>query len=83
MVARAAGDPGWPAAYHCLHVFRPFQGPHVRAGAVDDPVRFDEESAVKVKASIRKICASCQVVRRKGKVRVICKSNPKHKQVQG
>lgn len=38
---------------------------------------------MKVKASIRKICGSCQVVRRKGKVRVICKSNPKHKQVQG
>jgi len=38
---------------------------------------------VKVKASIRKICGNCQVVRRKGKVRVICKTNPKHKQVQG
>lgn len=38
---------------------------------------------MKVKASIRKICGNCQVVRRKGKVRVICKTNPKHKQVQG
>ena len=38
---------------------------------------------VKVKASVRRICGSCQVVRRKGKVRVICKSDPKHKQVQG
>ena len=45
--------------------------------------RFFEGSHVKVKASIRKICANCQVVRRKGRVRVICKSNPKHKQVQG
>ncbi len=38
---------------------------------------------VKVKASIRRMCNQCQVVRRKGKVRVICKANPKHKQVQG
>jgi large subunit ribosomal protein L36 len=38
---------------------------------------------VKVKASVKKICGSCQVVRRKGKVRVICKADPKHKQVQG
>ena len=38
---------------------------------------------VKVKASVRKMCNSCQIVRRKGKVRVICKADPKHKQVQG
>ena len=40
-------------------------------------------SAMKVKASVKRICNSCQVVRRKGKVRVICKADPKHKQVQG
>jgi len=38
---------------------------------------------VKVKASVKKMCNSCQVVRRKGKLRVICKADPKHKQVQG
>jgi large subunit ribosomal protein L36 len=38
---------------------------------------------VKVKASVRRVCGACQIVRRKGKVRVICKSDPKHKQVQG
>ncbi|MBL9001620.1 MAG: 50S ribosomal protein L36 [Phycisphaerales bacterium] len=38
---------------------------------------------MKVKASVKKMCSSCQVVRRKGKLRVICKSDPKHKQVQG
>ena len=38
---------------------------------------------VKVKASVKKMCGQCQVVRRKGKVRVICKADPKHKQVQG
>lgn len=43
----------------------------------------ERKIVVKVKASVKKLCASCQVVRRKGKVRVICKSDPKHKQVQG
>jgi large subunit ribosomal protein L36 len=38
---------------------------------------------MKVRASVRKMCNFCQIVRRKGKVRVICKADPKHKQVQG
>jgi large subunit ribosomal protein L36 len=38
---------------------------------------------MKVKASVRRICGSCQIVKRKGKLRVICKAEPKHKQVQG
>ncbi|RKZ30438.1 50S ribosomal protein L36 [bacterium] len=37
---------------------------------------------MKVKASVKKICAKCRIVRRKGRVRVIC-SNPRHKQRQG
>ncbi len=39
-------------------------------------------AAVKVRASVKKICAKCKIVHRKGVVRVIC-SNPKHKQRQG
>jgi large subunit ribosomal protein L36 len=37
---------------------------------------------VKVRASVRKICAKCKVIRRSGVVRIIC-VNPKHKQRQG
>lgn len=37
---------------------------------------------MKVRSSVKKICAKCKIVRRKGIVRVIC-SNPKHKQKQG
>ncbi len=37
---------------------------------------------MKVRASVKKICRNCKIVRRKGIVRVIC-SNPKHKQKQG
>jgi large subunit ribosomal protein L36 len=36
---------------------------------------------MKVKSSIRRICEACRVIRRHGKVRVICK-DPRHKQVQ-
>ncbi|HEY9805039.1 MAG TPA: 50S ribosomal protein L36, partial [Candidatus Obscuribacterales bacterium] len=35
-----------------------------------------------VRASVRKICEKCRVIRRRGRVMVIC-SNPKHKQRQG
>jgi len=37
---------------------------------------------MKVKASVKKICSSCKIIKRKGVVRVICR-NPKHKQRQG
>ncbi|MEX2054453.1 MAG: 50S ribosomal protein L36 [Candidatus Colwellbacteria bacterium] len=38
---------------------------------------------MKVRASVKKICNKCQVIRRKGRVYVICKNSPKHKQRQG
>nr|YP_009319763.1 ribosomal protein L36 [Salpinga maranonensis]APA18893.1 ribosomal protein L36 [Salpinga maranonensis] len=37
---------------------------------------------MKIRASIRKICDKCQMIRRRGQIRVIC-SNPRHKQRQG
>ncbi|HJV09731.1 MAG: 50S ribosomal protein L36 [Actinomycetota bacterium] len=37
---------------------------------------------MKVKPSVKKICERCKVIRREGKVMVIC-SNPRHKQRQG
>lgn len=38
---------------------------------------------MKVRASVKKICENCKIIRRKGRVMVICKKNPKHKQRQG
>jgi large subunit ribosomal protein L36 len=38
--------------------------------------------AMKVRASVKKICDKCKVIRRRGVVRVICE-NSKHKQRQG
>ncbi len=37
---------------------------------------------VKVRASVKKICNKCKVIRRRGVVRVLC-VNTKHKQRQG
>jgi large subunit ribosomal protein L36 len=37
---------------------------------------------MKVKPSVRKRCPKCKIIRRVGKVLVICE-NPKHKQRQG
>lgn len=37
---------------------------------------------MKVRSSVKVICAKCKIVRRKGVIRVICK-NSKHKQRQG
>ena len=37
---------------------------------------------MKVRASVKRICRKCRIIRRKGRVRVIC-DNPKHKQRQG
>lgn len=37
---------------------------------------------MKVRPSVKKICDKCKVIKRKGKVMVICE-NPKHKQRQG
>ncbi|MEK7122795.1 MAG: 50S ribosomal protein L36 [Patescibacteria group bacterium] len=37
---------------------------------------------MKVRASVKKMCLKCQVIRRKGRVVVVCE-NPKHKQRQG
>ena len=37
---------------------------------------------MKVRASIKKICNKCQIIKRQGVLRVICE-NPKHKQRQG
>ena len=37
---------------------------------------------MKVRTSIKKICKDCKIVKRHGVVRIICKTNPRHKQRQ-
>ncbi|AAU47848.1 LSU ribosomal protein L36P [Paraburkholderia sp. BL23I1N1] len=38
---------------------------------------------MKVMASVKRICRNCKIIKRKGVVRVICSSDPRHKQRQG
>jgi large subunit ribosomal protein L36 len=42
-----------------------------------------EVTAMKVKASVKKRCDGCKIIRRRGVVRVICSKDPRHKQRQG
>lgn len=42
-----------------------------------------EEVIMKVRPSVKPICDKCKVIKRHGKVMVICDAYPKHKQVQG
>lgn len=37
---------------------------------------------MKTRSSVKKICEKCKVIKRKGRIAVICE-NPKHKQRQG
>lgn len=37
---------------------------------------------LKVRPSVKPMCEKCKVIRRKGRVMIICE-NPKHKQKQG
>ena len=42
-----------------------------------------KNNAMKVRASIKKRSADCKIVKRKGKLYVINKKNPRYKQRQG
>jgi large subunit ribosomal protein L36 len=41
-----------------------------------------ERSVVKVRASVKRICENCKLIKRHGKLLIIC-VNPRHKQRQG
>jgi large subunit ribosomal protein L36 len=38
---------------------------------------------MKVRPSVKKMCDRCKVIRRRGRILVICSNNPRHKQRQG
>ena len=52
----------------------------VRGGAVVTLLLLGDP--VKVKPSVKKICNKCRVIRRHGRVMIIC-TDPRHKQRQG
>jgi large subunit ribosomal protein L36 len=53
-----------------------------RAATTTRVVGKPKETNVKVHPSVKKQCDKCKIIRRKGRVRVICE-NPRHKQRQG
>jgi large subunit ribosomal protein L36 len=38
---------------------------------------------MKVQASVKTMCRQCKIIRRNGRVMVICAAEPRHKQRQG
>jgi large subunit ribosomal protein L36 len=38
---------------------------------------------MKVRPSVKRMCESCRIIKRHGRILVICSNNPKHKQRQG
>lgn len=42
-----------------------------------------KEQKMKVRASVKPMCDKCKVIKRDGKVMVICSKSKKHKQTQG
>ncbi|ACR80559.1 MULTISPECIES: 50S ribosomal protein L36 [Kosmotoga] len=38
---------------------------------------------MKVRASVKKRCEHCKLIKRKGRVMVVCSKNPRHNQRQG
>ena len=46
-------------------------------------IRVKKEQIMKVRASVKPMCDQCKVIKRNGKVMVICPKSAKHKQTQG
>ena len=52
-------------------------------GVLNNQVKTKQEViTMKVRPSVKPICEKCKIIKRKGKIMVICE-NPKHKQKQG
>ena len=43
----------------------------------------NEETIMKVRPSVKPMCDKCKIIKRNGKVMVICSKNKSHKQRQG
>ena len=54
----------------------------VSCTAISRPSPIEQETQMKVRPSVKKICDKCKVIKRDGVVRVICVIK-KHKQRQG
>ncbi|KAH7420304.1 hypothetical protein KP509_13G001100 [Ceratopteris richardii] len=55
---------------------------HIRSQG-SSPFLLLRRRKMKVRSSVKRLCEFCRVVKRRGRIYVLCKSNPKHKQRQG
>ena len=62
-------------------IFRAAESPGERSNIFELKERHGHKK-MKVKPSVKKICDKCKIIKRHGKIMVICE-NPKHKQRQG
>ncbi len=54
----------------------------VIARSENTPAVWRAGGSMKVRASVKKMCSKCRVIKRRGVIRIICE-NPRHKQRQG
>ena len=59
-----------------------YERQRLRLGAEIDPFEPPRGRTMKVRPSVKKMCDKCKIIRRHGRVLVICE-NPRHKQRQG
>lgn len=71
-----------PVSIRNQPLWTPRAGSYTNPFRKNDRVEEGEFVPMKVRASVRKVCENCKVVKRKGRVYVIC-SNKRHKQRQG
>ncbi|KAK1926307.1 ribosomal protein L36-domain-containing protein [Papiliotrema laurentii] len=69
-----------PSAFRSI---RPSLARSVPPSVLFQRIRSVQVRGFKVRSSVKRICEACFVVRRKGRVYVLCKKFPKHKQRQG
>jgi large subunit ribosomal protein L36 len=60
----------------------PGDGSGGRTGSQSLPARINPKGIMKVRPSVKPMCEKCKIIRRHGRVLVICQ-NPRHKQRQG
>ncbi|KAI0726168.1 ribosomal protein L36-domain-containing protein [Fomitopsis betulina] len=61
----------------------PHVHPHFHPAAPAMQATQTHTRGMKVRSSVKRICDGCSVVRRKGRIYIICSKNPRHKQRQG
>lgn len=66
----------------CFTVRTVSDNTRLRLGVEIDLQRRKEDAKMKVRPSVKKMCDKCKIIRRHGRVLVICE-NPRHKQRQG